>query len=150
MGVTLGTVSRALFSGEACPESLRQWFKDRGVATYQVYATADLGLLAYETEALEGMVIDEGVILEIVRPGTGDPVPEGEVGELVVTSLNPDYPLIRFDRGFVHEVAKRHMVGRLGNVIAYLAGPPPAVDASIRMLLLSRVTADNIRYDKFS
>jgi len=66
------------------------------------------------------------------------------------TSLVNDYPLIRFDRGFVHEVAKRHMVGRLGNVIAYLAGPPPAVDASIRMLLLSRVTADNIRYDKFS
>lgn len=66
------------------------------------------------------------------------------------SSLVSDYPLIRFDRGFVHEVAKRHMVGRLGNVIAYLAGPPPAVDASIRALLLSRVTADNIRYDKFS
>lgn len=99
MGVTLGTVSRALFSGEACPESLRQWFKDRSVATYQVYATADLGLLAYETEALEGMVIDEGVILEIVRPGTGEPLPIGEVGEVVVTSFNPTYPLVRFATG---------------------------------------------------
>jgi phenylacetate-CoA ligase len=66
---------------------------------YQCYATADLGLIAYETTAREGLVLDEGVIVEIVRPGTGDPVPEGEVGELVVTTLNPDYPLIRFGTG---------------------------------------------------
>ncbi|MDH5539618.1 MAG: phenylacetate--CoA ligase family protein, partial [Rhizobacter sp.] len=66
---------------------------------YQSYGTADLGLIAYETTAREGMVLDEGVILEIVRPGTGDPVPEGEVGEVVVTTLNPDYPLIRFGTG---------------------------------------------------
>jgi phenylacetate-CoA ligase len=70
-----------------------------GIAGYQCYATADLGLIAYETEAREGLVLDEGVIVEIVRPGTGDPVPEGEVGELVITTLNPDYPLIRFGTG---------------------------------------------------
>jgi phenylacetate-CoA ligase len=69
------------------------------VAAYQCYATADLGLIAYETSAREGLVIDEGVVVEIVRPGTGDPVPEGEVGELVVTALNPHYPLIRFGTG---------------------------------------------------
>ena len=69
------------------------------MAGYQCYATADLGLIAYETSAREGLVLDEGVIVEIVRPGTGDPVPEGEVGELVVTTLNPDYPLIRFGTG---------------------------------------------------
>jgi phenylacetate-CoA ligase len=69
------------------------------MAIYQSYATADLGLIAYETTAREGLVLDEHVIVEIVRPGTGDPVPEGEVGELVVTTLNPDYPLIRFGTG---------------------------------------------------
>ena len=66
---------------------------------YQCYATADLGLIAYETSARQGLVVDEGVLIEIVRPGTGDPVPEGEVGELVITTLNPDYPLIRFGTG---------------------------------------------------
>jgi phenylacetate-CoA ligase len=69
------------------------------MAIYQCYATADLGLIAYETSAREGLVLDESVIVEIVRPGTGDPVPEGEVGEVVVTSLNPAYPLIRFGTG---------------------------------------------------
>jgi phenylacetate-CoA ligase len=69
------------------------------VDVYQTYATADLGLVAYETQAREGLVLDEGVIVEIVRPGTGTPVPDGEVGELVVTSLNPAYPLIRFGTG---------------------------------------------------
>jgi phenylacetate-CoA ligase len=71
----------------------------KGVDAYQCYATADVGLIAYETSARQGLVVDEGVIVEIVRPGTGDPVPEGEVGELVITSLNPDYPLIRFGTG---------------------------------------------------
>ena len=99
MGVTLPTVTKALVSGEAFPPSLRDWLAARGIAGYQCYATADLGLIAYETEAREGLVLDEGVIVEIVRPGTGDPVPEGEVGEVVVTSLNPDYPLIRFGTG---------------------------------------------------
>ena len=91
--------NKAMLGGEAFPPSLRDWLLARGIAGYQCYATADLGLIAYETEAREGLVLDEGVILEIVRPGTGDPVPEGEVGEVVVTSLNPDYPLIRFGTG---------------------------------------------------
>jgi phenylacetate-CoA ligase len=78
---------------------LRDWFTAHGIDGYQCYATADLGLIAYETAAREGLVLDEGVIVEIVRPGTGDPVAAGEVGELVVTSLNPIYPLIRFGTG---------------------------------------------------
>ena len=99
MGVSLPSVRKALVSGEAFPPSLRDWLAERGIAGYQCYATADLGLIAYETSAREGLVLDEGVIVEIVRPGTGDPVPEGEVGELVVTTLNSDYPLIRFGTG---------------------------------------------------
>ena len=99
MGVPLPSVTKALVSGEAFPPSLRDWFAERGVTGYQCYATADLGLIAYETSAREGLVLGEDVIVEIVRPGTGDPVPEGEVGELVVTTLNPDYPLIRFGTG---------------------------------------------------
>ncbi|ART47055.1 phenylacetate--CoA ligase family protein [Acidovorax carolinensis] len=95
----LPSVTKALLSAEAFPPSLRDWFAERGIAGYQCYGTADLGLIAYETEAREGLVLDEDVIVEIVRPGTGDPVPEGEVGELVVTTLNPDYPLIRFGTG---------------------------------------------------
>jgi phenylacetate-CoA ligase len=78
---------------------LRDWFTAHGINGYQCYATADLGLIAYETESREGLVLDEGVLVEIVRPGTGDPVAAGEVGELVVTTLNPDYPLIRFGTG---------------------------------------------------
>ncbi len=99
LGLTLPSVKKAMFGGEAYPPSLRDWFTAHGIAGYQCYATADLGLIAYETEAREGLVLDEGVIVEIVRPGTGDPVAEGEVGELVVTTLNPDYPLIRFGTG---------------------------------------------------
>ena len=99
MKVALPSVTRAMVSGEACPPSLRDWFAEHGIAAYQCYASADLGLIAYETEAREGLVLDEGVIVEIVRPGTSDPVAEGEVGELVVTTLNPDYPLIRFGTG---------------------------------------------------
>lgn len=98
-GVALPSLTKALVSGEAFPPSLRHWFTERGVNAYQCYATADIGLIAYETEAREGLVLDEGVIVEIVRPGTGEPVPEGEVGELVITTLNPDYPLIRFGTG---------------------------------------------------
>ena len=95
----LPSLKKALLSAEAFPPSLRDWLAERGVAGYQCYGTADLGLIAYETAAREGLVLDEGVVVEIVRPGTGDPVPEGEVGELVVTTLNPDYPLIRFGTG---------------------------------------------------
>ncbi|WP_334135418.1 phenylacetate--CoA ligase family protein [Tepidimonas sp.] len=97
-GLTL-PLRKALVSGEAFPPSLRDWLAERGIIGYQAYATADAGLIAYETPAREGLVVDEHVILEIVRPGTGDPVPEGEVGEVVVTVLNPDYPLIRFGTG---------------------------------------------------
>jgi phenylacetate-CoA ligase len=98
-GKPLDSISKAMVSGEAFPAALREWLGARGVAAYQCYATADLGLIAYETSAREGLVLDEGVLLEIVRPGTGDPVPQGEVGEVVVTTLNPDYPLIRFGTG---------------------------------------------------
>jgi phenylacetate-CoA ligase len=99
MGIALPSVQRALVSGEAFPPSLRDWLAERGIAAYQCYASADLGLIAYETEAREGLVLDEGVLVEIVRPGTGDPVADGEVGELVVTTFNPDYPLVRFGTG---------------------------------------------------
>ena len=99
MGVALPRVNKAMFSAEAFPPSLRDWFMARGIDGYQCYATADVGLIAYETQAREGLVIDEGVIVEIVRPGTGDPVAPGEVGEVVVTTLNPTYPLIRFGTG---------------------------------------------------
>jgi len=99
MGVALPSMRKALLSGEAFPPSLRDWLAERGVQGYQCYATADVGLIAYETASREGLVLDEGVIVEIVRPGTGDPVAAGEVGEVVVTSLNPAYPLIRFGTG---------------------------------------------------
>jgi len=97
-GVTL-KITRAAVGGGALFPSLRAEYADRGVACLQCYATADLGNIAYESEAMEGMIVDEGVIVEIVRPGTGDPVREGDVGEVVVTTLNPDYPLIRFATG---------------------------------------------------
>lgn len=97
-GVAL-PIRKALVSGEAFPPSLRDWLAQRGITAYQAYATADAGLIAYETQAREGLVLDEGVLLEIVRPGTGDPVPDGEVGEVVVTVFNQAYPLIRFGTG---------------------------------------------------
>jgi phenylacetate-CoA ligase len=98
-GVTLPALRKASVGGEAFPAALRDLLRARGIEAYQSYGTADLGLIAYETEAREGLVLDEGVIVEIVRPGSGDPVPEGEVGEVVVTTLNPDYPLLRFGTG---------------------------------------------------
>jgi phenylacetate-CoA ligase len=98
-GVGLPSLQKALVSGEAFPPSLRDWLIERGVQAYQAYATAEAGVIAYESAAREGLVLDEDVILEIVRPGTGDPVAEGEVGEVVVTVLNPDYPLLRFGTG---------------------------------------------------
>jgi len=97
-GVTL-KITRAAVGGGALFPSLRAEYADRGILCLQCYATADLGNIAYESEAMEGMIVDEGVIVEVVRPGTGDPVPQGEVGEVVVTTLNPDYPLIRFATG---------------------------------------------------
>jgi phenylacetate-CoA ligase len=98
-GVVLPSLTKASVGGEAFPPSLRDWMLARRVAAFQSYGTADLGLIAYETSAREGLVLDEGIILEIVRPGTGDTVPDGEVGEVVVTTLNPSYPLIRFGTG---------------------------------------------------
>ena len=108
MGVALPSLTKAMFGGEAFPPSLRDWFSAHGIAGYQCYATADLGSIAFETAAREGLVIDEGVLLEIVRPGTGDPVAPGEVGEVVVTTLNPTYPLIRFGTGDLSAVLPGH------------------------------------------
>ncbi len=90
---------KAMVSGGALFPSLRAEYKQRGIACYQTYATADLGIIAYESPALDGMIVDEGVIVEIVRPGTGDPAPEGEVGEVVVTGFNRDYPMVRLATG---------------------------------------------------
>jgi phenylacetate-CoA ligase len=98
LGVQLG-IKRAAVSGGALFPALRESYAARGISCLQCYATADLGQIAYESPAMEGMIVDEGVIVEIVRPGTGDVVLEGEVGEVVVTSLNSDYPLIRFATG---------------------------------------------------
>lgn len=98
MGLTLA-ISKAAVGGGALFPSLRQWYLDRGIACRQCYATADLGNVAYESAAMEGLILDEGVLVEIVTPGTGNPVPFGEVGEVLVTTLNPDYPLIRFATG---------------------------------------------------
>ena len=109
-GCDIRSLAKASVGGEACPPSLRDWLAERGVQAYQSYGTADCGLIAYETSARQGLVVDEGVILEIVRPGTGDLLPDGEVGEVVVTVLNPDYPLVRFGTG---------------DLSAVLAGPCP-------------------------
>jgi phenylacetate-CoA ligase len=98
MGVSL-RISKAAVGGGALFPSLRQEYADRGITCLQSYATADLGNIAYESSAMEGMIVDEHVIVEIVTPGTGNPVAPGDVGEVVVTSLNPDYPLIRFATG---------------------------------------------------
>jgi len=108
--IAIPTLKKALVGGEAFPPSLRDWLRERGIEAYQSYATADVGNIAYETTAREGLVLDEGVIVEIVRPGTGEVVPAGEVGEVVVTVLNADYPMVRFGTG---------------DLSALLAGPCP-------------------------
>jgi phenylacetate-CoA ligase len=117
-GKDLSSIKRALVSGAALPSSLRTELGSRGVAVLQCYATAELGVIAYETPALEGMVVNESVIVEIVRPGTGDPLGEGEVGEVVVTSFNPDYPMIRL---------------ATGDLSAVLAGQSPCGRTNIRI-----------------
>jgi len=104
MGADISSVKRAMMGAEALPESLRQWFADHGIPeVIQTYASADIGSIAYETRSNgklnPGMVLDEDVLLEIVRPGSGEPVAPGEVGEVLVTLFNPDYPLIRFATG---------------------------------------------------
>ncbi len=117
-GVALPSLKKALVSGEAFPPSLRDWLAERGITAYQSYATAEAGVIAYETPAREGLVLDEAVLLEIVRPGTNTPVPDGEVGEVVVTVLNPDYPLLRFGTG---------------DLSAVLAGPCPTGRSNTRI-----------------
>lgn len=99
LAADVSSLRKAVVSGEALPAALRQQFGERGIVVRQTYATADLGVIAYETPAEEGLVVEEEMLLEIVRPGTGDPVADGEVGEVLVTSFNPDYPLIRFATG---------------------------------------------------
>ena len=98
-GADLRSLRKALVSGEAFPPAVQKEVASHGVEALQCYASADLGLIAYESPAREGLILDESIVVEIVRPGTGDPVPDGEVGEVVVTTLNPDYPLIRFATG---------------------------------------------------
>jgi phenylacetate-CoA ligase len=98
-GKDASSLKRGLVSGAALPASLRTELASRGVAVLQCYAIAETGVISYESEAREGMIVNENLILEIVRPGTGDPVADGEVGEVVVTSFNPDYPMIRLATG---------------------------------------------------
>jgi phenylacetate-CoA ligase len=98
-GRDVSSIKRGLVSGAALPASLRHELKGRGVALLQCYATAELGFIAYESEPCEGMIVNEHLIVEIVRPGTGDVVADGEVGEVVVTSFNPDYPMVRLATG---------------------------------------------------
>jgi phenylacetate-CoA ligase len=117
-GSDASSLDRALVSGAALPASLRAELAGRGVAVRSCYATADFGVVAYETATDAGMVVNESLILEIVRPGTGDPVAAGEVGEVVVTSLRPDYPLIRL---------------ATGDLSALVAGPSPCGRTGLRI-----------------
>jgi len=118
LGIALPRLKKAMLSGEAFPPSLRDWLAERGVAGYQAYATAEFGVIAYETAAREGLVVDEAVLVEIVRPGTDEPVPDGEVGEVVVTALHADYPLVRFGTG---------------DLSAVLPGPCPTGRSNLRI-----------------
>jgi phenylacetate-CoA ligase len=117
-GADMSSLRLAVVGAEALPPSLRKEINDLGVFALQNYGTADLGLVAYESRAMEGMIVDEGVALEIVRPGTGEPVADGEVGEVVVTTFNPVYPLIRF---------------ATGDLSAVLAGPSPCGRTNMRI-----------------
>src|SRR5882757_8887294 len=115
LGKDISSIKHAFVGAEALPPSLRQMFTDKGMTCLQSYGTADLGTIAYESEAIQGMTVDEGVI---VRPGTGDPVPEGDVGEVVVTTFNRAYPLVRFGTG---------------DMSAVLAGPSPCGRTNMRI-----------------
>lgn len=118
-GIDTSCFEKALMTGEAFPPSVREWFASRGIKAGQVYATADVGAIAYESSAAEGLIVDEGVLVEIVRPGTNDPVEEGEVGEVVVTNLKSKaYPLIRFGTG---------------DLSAVLEGPSPCGRTNMRI-----------------
>lgn len=112
-GRDVSSIRRALVSGAAFPKSLQEEFSAKGIEAYQAYATADLGFIAYETAARDGLVVNEDIVVEIVRPGTGDPVPEGEVGEIVVTTLDPHHPFIRLALGdLTAAMAGRSACGR--------------------------------------
>ncbi len=115
-GVDIRSLTKGLVGGEAFPPSLRDWLLARGLDVYQSYATAEAGLIAYETSARQGLVLDESVLLEIVRPGTGDTVPDGEVGEVVVTVFNPGYPMLRFGTGDLSAVLAGHCPTGRSNV----------------------------------
>ena len=117
-GRDVSSIRRALVSGAAFPKSLQEEFSAKGIEAYQAYATADLGFIAYETSAREGLVVNEDIIVEILRPGTGDPVPEGDVGEIVVTTLDPHHPFIRL---------------ALGDLTAVMAGTSPCGRTNIRI-----------------
>ena len=118
IGADISSLKKACVSGEALPGVVRQWLGERGISVRQCYATAEIGVIAYESEPDAGMVVEEDVLLEIVRPGTGDPVAEGEVGEVVVTTFNADYPLIRF---------------ATGDLSAIMPGPSPCGRTNIRL-----------------
>ncbi|HEY5633428.1 MAG TPA: AMP-binding protein [Burkholderiaceae bacterium] len=118
-GADISRLKRALLGAEALPPSLRAWFREQGMETVlQWYGTAELGNIAYESEAMEGMILDEELILEIVRPGTGEPVTDGEVGEVVVTSFNAEYPMIRI---------------ATGDLSAVMEGPSPCGRTNVRI-----------------
>ena len=114
----ISSIKKAIVSGEAFLAPVRSLFKSRGIDAYQAYGSADLGMIAYESAAREGLIVEEKIILEIVRPGTGDPVADGEVGEVLVTTFNRDYPLIRF---------------ATGDLSAVLAGTSPCGRTNIRI-----------------
>jgi phenylacetate-CoA ligase len=118
LGVASGSMRCALVSGEAFLPPVREFMRARSIDCYQAYGTADLGLIAYETVAREGLVASEDIVLEVVRPGTGDPVAEGEVGEVVVTPFNEDYPVVRF---------------ATGDLSAVLPGPSPCGRTNVRI-----------------
>ena len=118
LGLSAASLKRALVSGEAFMPAVRSFLAARGIEGYQAYGTADLGVVAYESEAREGLIASEEVIVEIVRPGTGDPLPDGEVGEVVVTTFNTDYPLVRF---------------ATGDLSAVLAGASPCGRTNVRV-----------------
>jgi phenylacetate-CoA ligase len=103
-GDDISSLTKAVVAAEALPEALRQDFDSHGIQCLQAYASADLGLIAYESKAMDGLIVDERLIVEIVRPGSGDPVPDGDIGEVVVTTFNREYPLIRFATGDLSSV----------------------------------------------
>ena len=115
----MDSLRKAMVSGAAFPPSLRAEMAARGVQAFQCYATAELGCVAYETPAREGLVVNEGIVVEIVRPGTGDPLPEGEIGEVVVTVLDPEHPVVRL---------------ALGDLSAVMPGASPCGRTNIRIV----------------